>query len=283
MRKMLLSGFALFAAFAGAPVLAADMALKAPPPPPTPATSWNGCYFGPNVGAKWADTSGEVDVGPAPATVGPGGTAPATAAGVFPLTGVSSATVVGGGQLGCNFQRDRWVYGVEGDIDAQRWSASRVVGAVAPFPFVPGDNFSVTSNWQASIRGRLGYAWDRWLLYATGGVAFTNVRANTDFIPIGIFPATIVGDSKTLTGGTVGGGLEYAITKNVSLGFEGRYTWYGSQTFNAGLLSTSAAVLPGGTTFAFAPSSQRINLDSVEVLAKLNWHFDLGGPVATRY
>jgi outer membrane immunogenic protein len=278
------TALATLAAVIATPAFAADMPLKAPPPPPPAAFSWTGCYIGPNIGGKWADTSGETDVGPAPATTGPGGTAPATAPGAFAFGHATDGSFMGGGQIGCNYQQNQWVFGVEGDVDAQSWSVSRAVTpATATFPFIPGDNFSATSHWQASFRGRIGYAWDRWMLYATGGLGLTEVRANTDFIPVGIFPATVVSDSKTLAGATLGGGLEYAFTNNVSIGVEGRYTWYGSETFNAGLLSTSASTTAGVTTFAFAPATQRINLNTAEVMAKLDWHFNLGGPLATRY
>ena len=107
------------------------------------------------------------------------------------------------------------------------------------------------------------------MIYATGGAAFTNVTVGTNFIAIGIFPATLASDSKTLVGATVGGGLEYAFTNNFSAGIEGRYSWYGSQTFNGGLLAT--VFTPATGAFTFAAASQTYKLDTFEVMGKLNF------------
>ena len=228
-----------------------------------PVYSWTGCYVGGNVGGKWARTSGSADL---PGATGPGGTSPASS---FALGDNSNAgTVIGGGQVGCNYQTGALVFGVEGDADWQRWSTSRVTGAVVPALFVPGDVFDVSSRWQASVRGRVGYAWDKVLLYATGGVAFTDVQVGSNFIPFGIFPGTLATDRQALVGATAGAGLEYALGNNLSLGIEGRYTWYGTHTFNAGQVATFGG--PGGP-FTFAAATQTIRLNTAEVLAKLNW------------
>jgi outer membrane immunogenic protein len=160
--------------------------------------------------------------------------------------------VIGGGQIGYNWQVGQWVIGLEGDIDAQDFSRSRVVGA-AIGPFVAGDAFSLESKWQASVRGRIGYAWDRVLLYATGGVAWTQAKGSVSLVGIGTFT-----DDTTVTGGTVGGGLEYAFTNNLSLGVEGRWTFYGDHTFNGG-------------TLAGVPVSDKITLDTAEVMGKINY------------
>ena len=140
--------------------------------------------------------------------------------------------------VGCNWQTGNWVLGVEGDADAQHWRRSDVVGAVIPVLFVPGDRFDLTSHWQASVRGRVGYAWDRNLFYVTGGVAFTDVNATTNWIAIGGFPGVLTSQTKDLVGGTVGAGFGARFANNFTVGVEGRYTWYGNQTFGAGLLPT---------------------------------------------
>ena len=260
-----------------APALSADMApryTKAPMAAPVVAYNWTGCYIGGNIGGKWANTSGSVDV---PAATGPGG-----AFGAFstPLVDNTATTFIGGGQVGCNWQAGNWVFGVEGDVDGQRWRNSRTLGPGVPPQFVPGDIFDVRSDWQASLRGRIGYAFDRTLLYATGGVAFTNVKVGSNFIAFGGFPATIAFDSKDLVGGTVGAGVEYAVTNNWTVGVEGRYTWYGRQTYNAGQLATFG--FPPQGPFTFAPASQSFRLDTAEVMLKANWKFN-SAPVVARY
>jgi outer membrane immunogenic protein len=83
----------------------------------------------------------------------------------------------------------------------------------------------------------------------------------------------LASESKTLVGATVGGGFEYAFTNNFSAGIEGRYSWYGSQTYNAGLVATvltPSTVAPPGV-FTFAAASQTYKLDTFEVMGKLNW------------
>ena len=116
------------------------------------------------------------------------------------------------------------------------------------------------------MRGRIGYAaWDRALLYVTGGVAFTDVKGTVGLVGIGTFS-----DSRTLAGGTVGVGLEYAIWNNLSLGIEGRWTWYGNETFN-----TAGTFALGGVCTVAAPCavSNSVNLNTAEVMGKLNFRF----------
>jgi outer membrane immunogenic protein len=274
MKRALILGLGLIS-LTTLPAVAADLPVKARPAPPPIVTvyNWSGCYIGGNAGGKWASTSGDATIGATASTA---------------LTTVSfdrsnAGTFVGGGQVGCNWQAagSNWVFGIEGDADWQRWSVSRTLGPSVS-PFVAGDIFDIRSDWQASARGRIGYAFDRSLFYLTGGAAFTNVKVGSNFIPIGIFPATVASDSKTLLGATVGGGFEYAFTNNWSFGVEGRYTWYGTQTFNAGTVATFA--VPGAAvTFLSAPATQTIRLDTFEATARLNYKFDWGGPVVARY
>jgi len=236
MRKMLLLSSAMFIAAistASAADLRQPMYTKAPPVAPV-GFSWTGFYAGLNVGGKWVNSDVTANV----------------AGGAFGLGSARDSTVIGGGQIGYNWQTGPWVLGVEGDIDAQHWTTARVIGA-AVGPLVVGDSFGVESHWQASLRGRLGYSWDRVLIYATGGAAFTQVKGTTALVGIGS-----VTDDQTIVGGTVGGGLEYALSNSISLGVEGRWSFYGDNTFHG----------PAGVT-------QTIKLDTAEVLGKLNFHF----------
>jgi len=274
MQRLALVG--LFSAMAVSTTMAADLrtpVTKAPPMAAVMAHNWTGCYIGGNLGGKWASSSDDVALGATPATVAVRSN----------FARETSGTFIGGGQLGCNLQTGNWVFGFEGDVDWQRWSHSRRQ-LVTLSPLVAGDIFDVRSDWQASARGRLGYAWDRWLLYVTGGAAFTNVIVGANF-PVFVgavtFPATIASESKTLFGPTVGAGLEYALSNNWSVGLEGRYSWYGTHTFNSGLVA--AAINPAGGFF-FAPATQSVRVETLEVTARLNYKFDWGGaPIAARY
>jgi outer membrane immunogenic protein len=243
--------------------MAADLPVKARPMVPiATAYNWTGCYIGGNVGGKWGQSTDSVTV--APAGIG--------AAGTVAFAQDRSSSFMAGGQVGCNYQPvgSNWVFGLEGDADWQRLRFSRTIVGATVFPFVAGDSFDMRSDWQASARARLGYAWDRWMIYATGGAAFTNVSVGANFIAIGIFPATVVSDSKTLVGWTVGGGLEYAVTNNWIAGIEGRYSNYGTTAYNAGLLAT---VNTGPGAFTFAPATQSVKLETFEVMGRLSYKF----------
>ena len=133
--------------------------------------NWSGCYIGGNAGGKWTRTTDDVSIG---ATA-------ATPAQTVSFGSDTNTSFIGGGQIGCQWQSGSWVFGLEGDADWQRSRTTRTLGAT-PLPanvLVGGDSFDYRSDWQASARGRLGYAWDRMLLYVTGGAAFTNVKVGT--------------------------------------------------------------------------------------------------------
>ena len=232
--KLLLSSALFIAAISSASAADLPMYTKAPPPPPAPIFTWTGFYIGGNLGGKWANVGHEV-------------TGTTT---TFSFDKDTTSSVIGGGQIGYNWQTGAWVFGIEGDIDAQDFSRNRVVGTTIG-PFVAGDAFSVESRWQASLRGRIGYAaWDRSLLYVTGGAAWTNFKGTASLVGLGTFS-----NDTTITGGTVGLGYEYAITNNLSLGIEGRWSFYGDRTLNTSL------------------GSDKVSLDTAEVMGKLNWRF----------
>jgi len=99
-----------------------------------------------------------------------------------------------GGTLGYNYQLGQVVFGIEGDIDWSGIKGSETCG---------GLNCDTRNNWLSTVRGRLGYAgFDRFLPYVTGGVAFGDVKTSV---------AGFGDSSKTRTGWTLGGGVEYAI------------------------------------------------------------------------
>ena len=268
MKRALLVGLSVVA-FSVGQASAADIPVKAPRMAPVvaPAFTWTGCYIGGNIGGKWVRTSGSASIGPSALTAG--------STVVFP--DADTSTLIGGGQVGCNWQApgSNWVFGIEGDLDWQRWSRTNTLVGTLPPLFVPGDSFDWRSNWQGSVRGRLGYAWDRFLIYATGGAAVTNLTVGTNFIATTAggfaFPATITSESRTIWGPTVGGGVEYAFTNFLTAGIEGRYSWYGSQSFNGGPLAVAATGAIAAPVFTFAPTSQSVKLETFEVMGKINF------------
>jgi outer membrane immunogenic protein len=243
---------------------AADMAVKARPVV-VPIYNWTGCYIGLSGGGKGIGTNDVVRI---PATV-------PTAASSLDLGRGESETWLAGGQVGCNYQTGNWVFGVEVDGHAQRWGTSNLIAGALPPLFVTGDLFELRSDWQASARGRVGYAMDRTLFYVSGGAAFTQVRAYSNWIPVGVFPGTIAYDSKTLVGGTIGVGVEHAVTDNFTLGLEGRYSYYGNQRFNAGPVAVFAPIVAPG--LIFSNTYRDVRVETGEIIFKANWKF---GPTA---
>jgi outer membrane immunogenic protein len=258
---------------------AADIPRRPPPPPvvaPPVVYNWSGFYIGGHLGGKWADHDGDISfdqfVGFTPlglAAFGNGGNDSETA-------------FVGGGQIGFNWQAGSWVFGIEGDFSAT--SAERTVVCCGPLvlatglPFVPGDTLSVKNDWQASVRGRLGYAWDRFMVYGTAGVAFANLEATVALVPVPALglPGLFASASDTLTGWTAGGGIEFGLWDNWSLGVEYRFSSFDASDFGLGNIVFDP-VLPG------APLRSSFELETHEVTARLNYRFSWGPAVGPRF
>jgi outer membrane immunogenic protein len=253
---------------------AADIARR-PPPVMAPVVAppvvynWSGFYIGGNVGGKWADHDGDIFLDQ---FVG------FTPLGVFGNGGNGSeGAFVGGGQIGFNWQAGSWVFGVEGDFQGTSLERTFVCcGPLAPAFFVPGDVISVQNDWQASIRGRIGYAWDRFMVYATGGVAFANIEATVALQPVGVVPGLFASASETLIGGTVGGGIEFGLWDNWTLGAEYRFTRFDSGDFDLGNFFVTPI-----TSF---PLRSSFDLETHEVTARLNYRFSWwGAPAGPRF
>jgi outer membrane immunogenic protein len=142
-------------------------------------------------------------------------------------------------------------------------------------PFTVPSFFELRSDWQASARGRIGYAMDRTLFYGTAGAAFTEVRAFTNWAP-GFGPGVISTQTRTLTGVTVGAGVEHAVTDNFTLGLEGRYSWYERQRFDIGVVPVGL-IVGAAVVVVNAPAYRDIRLETGEIMFKANWKF---GPTA---
>jgi outer membrane immunogenic protein len=159
---------------------AADILTKAPQLR-EPTFSWDGIYAGLNGACGSGTTSWNTAVGLASS---------------FKTKGCNI-----GGTIGANFQIGRFVYGLEGDIDGSNFGGS----LFASNPFGPSHSGDTSNTWLGTARVRAGYAIDRVLLYATGGAAFGDVKAN------GMPLAGSIDSAKF--GWTVGAGGEIALTK----------------------------------------------------------------------
>ncbi|HEY4403897.1 MAG TPA: outer membrane protein [Xanthobacteraceae bacterium] len=198
MRRMLLAGLVALAAPALAgPAAAADMTPRYPQQPYVkapiynPAFSWTGFYLGLNGGGGWGrsswDRTGDIDL---------------------------SGGVIGG-TAGFNWQSGQVVFGIEGDVD---WSG--VSGTTTTF--CP-TGCTAKNDWLGTARGRVGYSFDRFLPYITGGLAAGDMRATTP---------GFAGATQTNLGWTVGAGVEAAIIANWSAKVEYLHVDLGN--FNCG-------------------------------------------------
>jgi outer membrane immunogenic protein len=181
----------------------AKLPVKAPPPPAEVFT-WGGFYFGPHLGGGWAEGKAQSVSGPGPGFFDP-----------F-RTDLNGGGVVGGAQVGFNWQFEpNWVIGLEGDISGAQIDRTENLSpaTLQGVPLTPFASLTLTRNvnWLASVRGRIGYAWDRTLLYVTGGGAWANVRLEGALVrPVPLPRIFVVGVGDTQTGWVVGGGFEYA-------------------------------------------------------------------------
>jgi outer membrane immunogenic protein len=192
-RRFLLCTVALVSI--GSPAVAADLpSTRAPaPPPPLPIFSWTGAYIGGQAGYNFGHDT-------------------ATPAGLGP-NGIQPSGVVGGGHIGYNYEAgSSLVVGIEGDIEG----SSARSASTAYF-----GSYTVRSPVQGSIRGRAGFAVDRALFYATGGVAFATFNDSY---------ATGGSASASRAGYTIGGGVEYAISDRWSVRGEYRFSNFGTFT-----------------------------------------------------
>jgi outer membrane immunogenic protein len=249
--RSLLTSFATLIALTAAPAMAADMRMpvKAPPPIAAPVFSWTGCYVGAHGGygwgtKKWSDPFGDI-------------------------TEHDIDGWLVGGQLGCNIQNDRWVFGIEGQASwADFDGRSRLDPGPAP---VAVDYFSKTDI-VGSIALRLGYAVDRTLFYVKGGAAFAHDKHWEEFVTP-LFAGTNVSEKHLRWGWMAGGGFEYAFTGNWSGKIEYNYMDFGRKDVQF--------CLEGGSGSCFDYSiKQHIHV----VKAGINYRFGgFGGPVVARY
>lgn len=252
--KRLLFGLAAISALIGTPALAADLTYKAPCCSATPVWSWTGFYIGGNVGGGWAtDQVTRLDFPSAD----------------YPL-GYSSTKnlsgILGGGQVGYDFQLNRIVLGVLADADATGLTGT------TPELGLLGDELSTHSskiNWIADAGGRVGLAWGTWLPYVKGGAAWINYHdtGNDTSVPAGTFLDSST-QSKTFTGWFIGDGIEFKIAPNLSAFAE--YDYY---RFTGNTVQTEVV---GPAVGAYHDNSNSGNISVIK--AGLNWRFNWASP-----
>jgi outer membrane immunogenic protein len=196
--------------------------------------TWTGFYVGAHGGVATGDTSGRTDLGGL-------GTVD---------TDYDMSGGIWGGHIGYNYQRGLTVVGIEGT-----WSSLDLQGdtscAVAVILVL---NCSRSTDWVATIVGRLGYAMDRAMVYGLAGVAWGEVETDS-----GLGGLLRVTGSETHVGWVVGAGLEYAVTPNILARVEYNHIDLGSERVDLDLS------FGGGPPVATLPSKVDLTADVVKV------------------
>ena len=230
-RSLALASVALCAVASAA--VASDLpTMKGPPPAPTPAPySWTGFDIGLQAGYGWGVENDDLST---------------TDFIEVPIDHFSANGAFGGAHVGYDQQIGSLVLGVRGEFDATGLNGS-TFGTSTTNVISACEGCSVTdaslafrNTWQAFLLGRAGFAFDRLLVYATGGLAIGDDRENVTATQtfeggIGASPSeTWTGSqTKTLVGGAIGLGAEYALDDHWRIGAEWRYVDFPKGDYSA--------------------------------------------------
>ena len=277
---------------------AADLPVKAPPRL-APVFSWTGCYIGGYIGGAWNGGDGAIFTDQGQNGLGPAGSIAvppfqsyaggAVAARLVPPHSWSAdldSSFIGGGTLGCNWQPvgSPFVLGIEGEVGLMRltgqaFDPNTIGGAQNTQTTLDVLGSAKVGDWYGMVTGRLGYAWDRTLIYIKGGAAFVPTRSavvdTCQNTTIGCGNWLIsTGASHTVTTWTLGGGIEWAFAPNWSV--KGEYMFIalgddgGFQT--CGDVTSPSGTIVGGGPFCFNHSFSGIHTAKVG----LNYRFGDG-------
>jgi len=187
-------------------------------PPPTPIPfAWAGFYAGAHAGVGWSDGDSS----------GSGG-------------------VIGGGQIGFNYQINQWVLGVEADLSGTTIKDSASATVVGPGAVLTG-NAQASLDWVSTLAPRIGYAFDRWLVYGKVGGAWAHgsgtVGASINGMPVGSISV-----GQTVSGLMLGIGAEYALWDNWTAKVEYNMMDFGN---NGPFADSKFNVLKAGINYRF--------------------------------
>ena len=300
--KFLRTGAAALGALAVASVTqanAADMyagSYKEAPvyiPPPL----WTGFYIGGHLGAAWETLSFQRhefdDFGPCSASCGGWSYAP----GFFDANRNSGADAFGGVQFGYNFQSpSSFVYGIEVDLGGMSlssksrshanttWAHSSDGGKT--YDYIGGTTGVLDGDAQGGfygdVTGRLGWTWGPALIYAKGGFAWLNAdlrKKESVFDSYGTFCSSGVGwcdfnhnNNNTLTGWTVGGGVEWKVSPAWSIKVE--YLHFDFSNFNNNCCNDPMyqAALAAGYSYNNLNNHSDLQVDTVKLGFNYFWN-----------
>ena len=280
MKKLVIALFAVAISAAGA--LAADLPARTYSKAPVmmaPVYNWTGFYVGLNAGGAWNESNATTTTVYSPAPTGYFAPSNPAAIGLVGNQNISRSGFTGGVTGGYNWQVNNVVLGIEADFNYFGLRGSATGTAFYPnfAPFAFTVNSSVSSDWLATARGRVGFlATPALLLYGTGGLAVANVKAAylfTDNFTAANESAAI---STTRYGWTAGAGGEYALMNGWSIKAEYLYADLG----RASTTSTNL-IASGGVAFPTNVFTHTVNLRSNIGRVGINYKF--GGPVVAKY
>ena len=174
MKRVVLAGLGMVALAASAEAADLPRRYDASTADYVPVNNWTGFYIGINGGGAWGDSKW-------------------TSIGTFDVTGGMV-----GGTVGYNWQLTQWVFGLEGDVD---WTNINGTSNA-----VCSAGCTTSNSWLATVRGRIGYAFDRFLPYITGGLAIGDIKASQPGFPAATTPtpagqpAAVLNSSSPATG-----------------------------------------------------------------------------------
>lgn len=285
-----------------APAAAADLFVKAPIVPPVVPYNWAGFYAGGNIGYSWGGAGNDWNY------YATGANLAATAGTCRPVgsalcaIGSDSARldgVLGGVQIGYNWQIGTYVAGLEADFDGSGQRGSDTFGSLYPLNGTPGGtittSYTEALDWFGTARARAGYVvGERWLIYATAGLAYGRVTTDGTASSSGIsgIPAVVALGAPACTGGVcpvanwgsgtdkigwaAGAGLEGAIVGNWSWRLEYLHIDLGNVTM-------SFATLPGcfGTAAGCGPvtaGTGSISSHITDEIVRAGFDYRFAGP-----
>ena len=180
-----------------------------------PAASWAGWYIGGHAGVAWHQAHSTTSYAGFP---------------TFDFT-ANKTGFIGGGQIGYNWQRGNFVFGLEADGS---WLSVKAGNGNNTFGYQYGNTHKI--DWLSTVRGRFGLAVGDTMAYVTGGVAIGGVKNQ-----FGINPIALASESGTRVGWAFGGGVEHMWTRNWTVALEGLFVDLGSK-------SAAVSGIPGKTT-----------------------------------
>jgi len=241
MKRLLVASAALVVVLS-APAIAVDMTPVFKTLPNDSATrDWAGVYGRMSTAQPWNGVTNDGTLHGAPFTSGAG----------------NPDNFIGGGQFGFNIQKGPLVFGLEADITVRRGLDYTVYFAPSALDKL---GLGGEKGWVGTLRPHAGVTVDNWLLYGTGGVAYSSVKPNE----AGAAQPGQGTDVKT--GWTLGGGIEYAGTR-WSLGLEYLYADFGKK--NANQTAQGGLPAPSGTS----PDQSHL------WRGRFNYNFDWNAPL----